>query len=183
MILKLVFCILFIGAVCFLLREDPHTYKKKIVLKESVKVVQDSMKVLRSICEDYEADNFMNCIVNPVDSILVFNTVSLGKVDSVSASNKEFKNMKKKNAVRLLSIMKFLNNNLISGVYHDVSIGFWLYPYGEGKDYNNIKYNRVLYCWDIPKDTLSSSFIYYFKILDREHNIVLLSSNDVPFKK
>lgn len=182
-ILKISIFLLVIIAIYFWIR--PSIYKRQIVFEDSAKSVQDSMIVLQKICESVNDKDFINCIIIPIDgdTTFTFNTVSLGSFKSVSPSDTAFKNMERADAVKLLSIMTFLSRNHITGIYHDTAIGLWVYPYGTDFYDRNINYIRNLYIWNEPKDTLSPSFEYYYKILDRKENIVLLAPNDVRYRE
>lgn len=156
----------------------PPIYKRQFVFKDPAKAVQDSMKLLQTICESVDKEGFFNCYVRSWDSTLVFKGQVLGKINHVSASNPAFKNMERRDVIRLLSVIKFLNRNLVSGVVHDTSIGYWLYPYGSNLDYENIKFIRNIYIWEQPKEISSPSFKYHFTVIDRKENMILVAHND-----
>lgn len=162
----------------FILKKDPHppAYKSRIVISGSVKSVQDSMLVLRHFCEGLEPMFFFSCHIMPIDSALFFDGNILGKITSLSPSDKAFTRLREKNARRVLAVLKFLHRNRISGVYHDVSRGnYWLYPYGEDMNYLGNGYIRSLYIWNSPNDTLTPQFKRNFTIIDRRENMVLVS--------
>ncbi|MFD2936024.1 hypothetical protein [Spirosoma flavum] len=156
--------------------------RQHLLLKDPAKSVQDSMILWRKICESVEAKTFMNCYVRASDSTLQFNGESIGKIDSVSVSNKAFQNMEKDDVVKLLSLIKFLKRNSITGVFHDTSIGFWLYVYKDDIYYSTTQGVRNIYIWDTPKDTLEPAFVHFFKIFDRKDRMVLVGLNDLQHK-
>lgn len=158
--------------------------RQQIMLKDPVKSVQDSMITLRKICESVESEEpITNCLTIGKENILLFRGKQLGKLDTVSIQNEGFKGLKKGDREELLSLVKFLNRNYISGVYHDRSIGFWLYPYRSHPKFNDIDVIRTIYVWSNPGDTLKPAFTYYFSVLDRKERMVLVSHNDVGYRR
>ena len=157
--------------------------RQKMAFTDSAESVQDSMLLLRQICASIEPIKFTNCIVHDYDSTLVLNRKNLGKLDSMSTANTGFVGMNKGNARHILSIMKFLRRNRISGTYHDVGLGFWFYSYKDDPNYSRYTQTRQIYIWYVPADTLSPVFQYYTKILDRKKRMVLVGLNDVPYRK
>lgn len=157
--------------------------RQRLVFKDSPKSVQDSMLVLRRICESVEPVEFMNCYVVKRNGLFIFNGEHLGNIDTVSVANKGFKGMKAADITQLLSCLKFLNRNDISGVVHDTSVSYWQYGYKEESRYNDRHSVRKIFIWSTPKDTLSASFSHYFKILDQKEQMVLISLKDVEYRK
>ncbi|GAB4030530.1 hypothetical protein GCM10028809_23830 [Spirosoma gilvum] len=141
------------------------------------------MLLLRKLCESVEPKEFTNCYIKKLDSTLLFRRKNLGKIDSISILNEGFKGMESAEIAKLLSTLKFLNRNGISGIYHDTSIGFWLYIYKQDYRFNDIHSIRNIYIWNSHNDTLRSAFTYYFKILDRKEHMVLVGDNDVRYKQ
>lgn len=165
---------------------QPPAERQKIQFSDSVRSVQDSMRTLQQICQSVESGepgSIMNCVVLQSDRILHFKGEAIGKLDSVSVSNEAFKDMRKEDASKLLSLVKFLNRNFISGLYHDRSLGagYWLYSYRKDVHRSGITGIRSLYVLNESKDTLNPAFKYYFTILDRKENLLLLAHNDVPY--
>lgn len=154
------------------------------MLRDPVKSVQDSMITLRKICESVESEEpITNCLTIGKENILLFRGKQLGKLDTVSIQNEGFKGLKKGDTEELLSLVKFLNRNYISSVYHDRSIGFWLYPYRSHPKFNDIDVIRTIYVWSNPSDTLKPAFTYYLSVLDRKEQMVLVSHNDVGYRR
>src|SRR4051812_22138223 len=113
----------------FVFRPNPADYKSQIILKDPIEEVQDSMKVLRQLCESISGKVFLTCHVRP-DSVLSFNVDTtktfstpsyLGRINTVSVANQGFINMEKSKAARLLVVLRFLNRDLIGGIVHDTS--------------------------------------------------------------
>lgn len=173
----------------FVFRSNPAIYKSEIVFKDPVKAVQDSMRVLRQLCGSIDENAFLTFNVMP-DSNLYFNVYqviilesnNLGRIDTVSTANKGFADLETGKVVRLLSLLKFLNRNLINGIVHDPSTGYWWYPYGTDK-YGSIHWLRHLYLCDTPADTLKPSFKYYFNIIDRKGKVLLAGFNNVYYRE
>lgn len=180
-----VFLLLALGLYLFI---RPPAYKRHLILKDPARAVQDSMIVLRQLCEVVNSKSFMNCVitVKDGDSTLLFNTIPLGPLNAISSSNKAFGYLTKEEVVRLLSIMKFLNRNLIAGLVHDTYADVWLYPYGQHFYDRNIEYVRSLYIVEKPRDTLNTSFKFFYHVIDRKEKIALVGFNNVhvhsPFK-
>ncbi len=149
------------------------------------------MEVLRQLCESIDTSQFLSCHVNRRDSTLFFSvlvtrnleslTENLGRIDTITAANPGFRYMKKEDIVRLLSVVRFLNRNLISGIVHDTSIGgYWQYPYGmDDYDDKNERWSRHLHLYENAQDTLKPFFKSYFTILDRKEHLVLTSHKEV----
>lgn len=179
------------GVAHYCLRPNLPVYKSRIVFMDSATAVRDSMMVLRKLCESTEARDFLSCNVRWRDSTLIFSvpltrhveslSENLGRIDTITAANKGFIYMQKKDVVRLLSVVRFLNRNLIAGIKHDTSTGFWYYPYGND-EYQDILGIRHLYIYETPKDTLSPRFTYYMTIKDRKEHMVLIGHKDVPYR-
>lgn len=157
--------------------------RQKIMLTDPVKSVQDSMLVLQRICESVEPIKFINCAFLEYNSTLMFNTKSLGKFDSVTIFNEGFIGMKRDDAQKVLSIMRFLRRNFISGVWHETTMGCWFFSYRHDKYYSSYTQTRQLYIWTTPQDTLNPVFTYYNEILDRKEHMVLVKSNNVRYRK
>lgn len=162
---------------------QPPVERQQIRFTDSVQSVQDSMRILRQICESVEPEKFINCYTNSLDSVLHFKGESIGKIDSVSVSNEAFKDMSREDVIKLLSVVKFLNRNFIAGIIHDTSVGFWLYSYRDDVHHSGITGIRNLFIWNESKDTLNPAFTHYFTILDRKERLLLLSHNNVRYKQ
>lgn len=169
----------------FVFRPNPAVYKSEIVFKDPVKAVQDSMRVLRQLCGSIDEKTFLTFCVTAdstlyfdVYKVLILESNNLGRIDTVSTANKGFADLETGKAVRLLSLLKFLNRNLIGGIVHDTSTGYWWYPYGID-NYNSFQWVRHLHLCDTPGDTLKPSFKYYFNIIDRKEKVLLTGLNSV----
>ncbi|WP_080056987.1 hypothetical protein [Spirosoma aerolatum] len=174
----------------FAFRPNPAVYQSQIVLNDPVQSVQDSMRVLRRVCEAINPTIFLSCYVRQ-DSIFHFKVdkattlrshYNIGKIDTVSLLNPGFVNLPKAKVARLLSVIKFLNRNRIGGIVHDTSTESWWYPY-QLANLNDIQGTRYLFLVESAEDTLKPAFTYYYNIVDRRSKLILTSSNDVRPRK
>ncbi|GAB3809990.1 hypothetical protein GCM10028819_52820 [Spirosoma humi] len=141
------------------------------------------MVLFRQICEDIEPNEFINCFIVNRDNTLIFKNKNLGKIDSLSIHNEGLKDIKPTIILKLLSLIKFLNRNYISGIYHDTVLRYWFFSYRQDDKYSARHLVREIYIWDDPKDTLSPVLNYYFKIFDRKERMLLVGYKDVPYKQ
>lgn len=170
----------------FAFRPNPTVYQSQIVLKDPVQSVQDSMRVLRQLCEAINPNIFLSCYVRPdsvfhfkVDKVTMLSShYDIGRIDTVSLLNPGFVNLPKAKAAQLLSVIKFLNRNRIGGIVHDTSTESWWYPY-QLDNRNDIQGKRHLFLVESAKDTLKPAFTYYYKIIDRKSQLILTSYKDV----
>ncbi|GAB3966160.1 hypothetical protein GCM10028806_06240 [Spirosoma terrae] len=165
---------------------QPPLERQQIRFVDSAQAMEDSIRTLRQICQNIEtikAPQFMNCVVQPWDSIMYFRGESVGRFDTLTFANPAFKDMKKGEVRRLLLLLSFLNRNFVSGVYHDTSIDFWLYTYRPDPYYSSFTQVRSLYLCDNRADTLKPAFKHYFTILDRKKKMLLLARNNVQYQR
>lgn len=178
------------GSAHYLVRYQPPIYKSEITFKDPVVAVQDSMLALRHIMATVSSNQIVGCYVRRQDSTLVFFSPKMdsaehtfrtwGHIDTVTAANAGLRFVPPADRARLISLLRYLNRNLISGIRHDTSIGFWLYEYGVTSEDNDV-WRRDLLVYDIPADTLHPAFHYYLKPHDRKQRIILVGHNRVPF--
>ncbi|WP_460972699.1 hypothetical protein [Spirosoma migulaei] len=174
----------------FAFRPNPVVYQSQIVLKDPVQSVQDSMRVLRHLCEAINPTIFLSCYVRQ-DSVFHFKVdkatmlgshYNIGRIDTVSLRNPGFVSLPKARVARLLGVIKFLNRNRIGGIVHDTSTESWWYPY-QLDNHNDIQGTRYLFLVESVEDTLKPAFTYYYKIVDRRSQLILTRYNDVRPRK
>lgn len=180
--------LVFDGSAHYLTR--PPIYKSEITFKDPVIAVQDSMLALRHIMATVDSNRLVGCYVRRQDSTLVFFSPKMdsaehtfktwGHIDTVTAANAGLRFVPPADRARFIGLLRFLNRNLISGIRHDTSIGFWLYEYGTAIGDDDF-WRRDLLIYDTSADTLHPAFRYYLKPHDRKQRIILVGHNRVPF--
>jgi hypothetical protein len=171
------FSLLLLFLYFILVVRQPPAERQKIQFIDPIQSVQDSMQILIQICDTIrtEPNGFMSLVVRPNDGVLYYSGESVGKLDSVTASNEAFKKMRTAHANRLLLVVKFLNLNFINGIRYEGTVGCWLYAYRSDVSYSDRYGIRSLYLLKRPGDVPQRSLKQYWTILDRKGRILLLS--------
>lgn len=141
------------------------------------------MLSLQQLCASIKPDRRANCLVEGDDQLLIFDSQPLGKLDTITVANAGFAGLANTNVTRLLSTVRLLNRNFIAGIYYDAAAQVWLYPYQTSTRLTNDIYTaRNIFIPRSPNDTSRTAFSYYFNVIDRQKQMLLLSTNDVRYK-
>lgn len=142
---------------------------------------------LHYILATADSNRFVSCYVSSQDSTLLFinpqmNAVETtygrcGRTDTVTTANAGLRFVPSTDRARFIRLLRFLNRNLISSIWYDMSIGFWLYGYGVTRQDDYYEQHRDLLIYDTPADTLRPAVRYVLKPHDKKQRMVLVSHN------
>jgi hypothetical protein len=167
--------------LCFFQACSKIPERNKIVFRDSVSVVQDSVRTMSYLMTKMREKEVKNYFFTNDDS-LVINNRRIGRMSNGDSINfikivKEETGISENESLRLISLALYLKDNFINGCFKHRVFGVYFYVYRQTLANENSD-QRYILLNDEKQKAIKGSGVESYKLLDQKYDLLLVAPAD-----